>query len=67
MIEDTKHFCMLPFVHYEIEPAGHVAPCRVSRTVYHDENDIPFNVKPYDKVRQQNITDIIPQLHGYLN
>ena len=33
----------------------------------HDWEKFKRNVKTYDKVRQQNITDIIPQLHGYLN
>ena len=49
----TKHFCALPFLHYEIKTFGHVAPCCVSRTVYKDENGVPFNVATH------NIKDIV--------
>ena len=49
----TKHFCALPFLHYEIKTYGHVAPCCVSRTVYKDENGSPFNVSTH------NINDIV--------
>ena len=48
MIKDTKHFCMMPFLHYEIKTTGQVAPCCVSRTVYQDETSIPFNVSNVD-------------------
>ena len=50
---ETKHFCALPFLHYEIKSFGHVAPCCVSRTVYKDENGVPFNAATH------NIQDIV--------
>mgnify|MGYP001324729628 FL=1 len=45
---ESKYFCALPFLHYEIKTFGHVAPCCVSRTVYQDENGVPFNVASTD-------------------
>ena len=50
---ETKHFCALPFLHYEIKTYGHVSPCCVSRTVYKDENGVPFNAATH------NIQDIV--------
>lgn len=50
---ETKHFCALPFLHYEIKTYGQVAPCCVSRTVYEDENGVPYNVA------KTNIEDIV--------
>ena len=49
---ETKHFCACPF-HYEIKTYGQVVPCCVSRTVYEDENGVPYNVA------KTNIEDIV--------
>lgn len=57
MIENSKHFCIMPFLHYEIKTYGHVAPCCVSRTVYQDEDGTPFNASVTDIDDIMNSTD----------
>lgn len=40
----TNHYCVLPFIHYEIKANGHVAPCCVSKMEYKDDNGVPLNI-----------------------
>lgn len=59
MWENSKHYCVMPFLHYEIKTYGQVAPCCVSRTVYKDSNGVPFNAADTDIEDIMNSDDAV--------
>jgi organic radical activating enzyme len=62
----SKYYCALPFLHHEVKTTGWVAPCCVSRTVYKDENGVPYNVATTDINDILNSKDATQMRHNAL-